>query len=116
MAALVAVYFAQVHWHLPILHRPTFENALASLLHTRDSMFASTVLLVCAIASRYSDDPRVFMEGIPQSCGWKWFNQVRAVRRSLLSPPTLYELQFYCVSLSPITAQSCDNLHPFSSP
>lgn len=64
-------------------------------------MFAATVLLVCAVGSRYSDDPRVFLDdtNTPHSCGWKWFDQVQVVRKSLLAPPSLYDLQFYCVRL-----------------
>jgi hypothetical protein len=63
-------------------------------------MFAAVVMLVCAVASRYSNDPRVLLDGVDSwhSCGWKYFDQVQVVRKSLLAPPTLYDLQFYCVS------------------
>jgi len=44
---------------LPILHRPTFYSQYRSRLHTQDSEFATILLLVCATASRYSDDIRV---------------------------------------------------------
>lgn len=32
------------------------------------------------------------------SSGWGYFEQVEMMRRSILEVPTLYELQFYCVS------------------
>jgi len=99
MISLVHIYFTCVNWNLPFLHRPTFENDIADRLYLRDSSFGANVLLVCAVASRYTNDPRVFLEGsnAPQSCGWKYFDQVRKIRRSLLIPPTLFELQFFCV-------------------
>ena len=66
--------------------------------------FASTVLLVCAVGSRFSDDPRVLLEGEESfhSSGWKWFDQVQMVKKSLLAPPSLYDLQFYVVSMHQI--------------
>ncbi|KAJ7654343.1 hypothetical protein B0H17DRAFT_1099789, partial [Mycena rosella] len=38
----------------------------------------STVLAVCAVASKYSDDPRVLLEGTNTrlSSGWKYFCQL----------------------------------------
>lgn len=98
--ALVKLYFEHVNILLPLLHRPSFERSIQEKLHLKDEGFAATVLLVCAVGSRWSDDPRIFLEGgTPNSCGWKWFGQVQVVRRSLLEPPTLYDLQFYCVRL-----------------
>ena len=32
-------------------------------------------------------------------CGWRWFNQVQMVKKSFLCPPTLHDLQFYCVRI-----------------
>jgi hypothetical protein len=42
-----------------LLHRPTFEKEIAEGLHKRNATFGAVVLVVCAIGSRYSDDPRV---------------------------------------------------------
>jgi hypothetical protein len=100
MVSLIDLYFKCINWMLPILHRPTFERSISEGLHIQDASFASTLLMVCAVAARYSDDRRVLMDGtdIRHSAGWTWFDQVRVMRRSLLSPPSLYELQFYCVS------------------
>ncbi|KAJ7648442.1 hypothetical protein B0H17DRAFT_435739 [Mycena rosella] len=55
---LVSLFFARVNIVLCLLHRPTFEKALASGLHLVDHQSGSTVLAVCAVASKYSDDPR----------------------------------------------------------
>jgi hypothetical protein len=54
------------------------DGVRAGLSHNiclcRDDGFAATVLVVCAIGSRWSMDPR--MTGAGLSCGWEWFNQV----------------------------------------
>ena len=100
LSSLVHLYFENVNPMYPLLHRPTFERSIAEGLHMRDEGFGATLLLVCAVASRFSDDPRIFLEGSDSthSCGWKWFRQVQVCRKSLLAPPSLYDLQFYCVS------------------
>ena len=84
---------------LPLLHQPMFEKSLNDNLHHRDDGFAAVVLLVAAVGARFSDDPRVALPGTDafHSAGWAWFNQVQMVRRSLFSPPSLYDLQIYCV-------------------
>ena len=55
---------------------------------------------MCAVGSRHSDDPRVLLDDDDgrHSSGWKWFEQVQLVRRSLLEPPSLHDLQLHCVS------------------
>ena len=100
LATLVALYFTHMNDLLPLLHRPTFEAAVRDGVHLHDEGFGSTVLLVCANGARFADDPRVLLGGpgeIPQSAGWKWFQQVQMVRKSLLAPPRLYDLQIYAV-------------------
>jgi hypothetical protein len=84
---------------LPLLHRPIFDKSLVDGLHLRDDGFGAVVLLVAAVGARFSDDPRVALPGTDamHSAGWAWFNQVQMVRRSLFSPPSLYDLQIYCV-------------------
>lgn len=100
MAELVDLFFTRCNLFLPILHRPTFEQGIASGLHRENPGFGGTVLLACAIASRYSSDPRVFLAeaNSEHSAGWKWFDQVLMVPQSRLAPPSLYDLQKYCVS------------------
>lgn len=98
--SLVNLYFAHINAYLPLFHRPTFERDIAEKLHLKDDGFAANLLLVCATGSRWSDDPRVRLDGIDSSHtnGWKWFNQVQLVRKSLLRVPVLADLQFYVVS------------------
>ncbi|KAF9021193.1 hypothetical protein BDZ89DRAFT_1019740 [Hymenopellis radicata] len=97
MNSLIDLYFQNVNIFLPLLHRPTFERSLSEGLHHKDDMFAAVILLVCACASRYSDDDRVLLDGEESrhSSGWKWFDQVQLIRKSVLLPPTLYDLQVY---------------------
>ncbi|KIY44293.1 hypothetical protein FISHEDRAFT_51737 [Fistulina hepatica ATCC 64428] len=98
---LLDLYFRNVNVFFPLLHRPTFEAAVSSGLHRRDDDFAVNLLLVCALGSRYSDDPRVLLDGVDSllSAGWKYFRQVQVLRRSMLTPPSLYDLQFYVLSV-----------------
>ncbi|KAH9173662.1 fungal-specific transcription factor domain-containing protein [Lactarius sanguifluus] len=110
---LVDLYFSRINLFLPLLHRPTFERHLRDGLHFQDQAFASVLLCLCACASRYSDDPRVLLEGSTawHSSGWKWFSQVQMLRRSLMGPPVLYDVQMYtlaCLFLQGCSApQSC---------
>ena len=100
MPDLIDRYFFRLNTYIPLLHKPTFLKGIADGLHIRDEGFGSTVLLVCALGARWSEDPRVILPGSnsTHSAGWEWFRQVQWVRRSLLSPPRLYDLQITCVS------------------
>lgn len=102
MTSLVSHYFTQIHPLLPLLHRPTFQKGIDEGLHLTDSHFGATVLLVCALGSRYSEDSRVFVEGsdATQSAGWKWIEQVKLLRTSFFKRTCLHELQAYAVSFS----------------
>jgi hypothetical protein len=93
---------------VPLLHRPTFDKGIADGYHRRNSGFGATVLLVCAIGSRYSTDPRVFIPeaNSDHTAGWKWFDQVQAGRKPRLAPPSLYDLQKCCVSSRSRLSQS----------
>ncbi|KAF5381669.1 hypothetical protein D9615_005628 [Tricholomella constricta] len=116
--ALIDLYFIHMNRYLPLLHRPTFKRAVAQGLHLTDTPFATTVILVCAVAGRYSDDPRVMdaddddtggngsgkgngsgssRPRNAHSCGWKWFTQIPLIKTSPLAPPCLHELQFYAL-------------------
>jgi len=69
-------------------------------LHFRDDKFGALVLLVCATASRYSDDPRTLLEcGHLHSAGWKWFSQVEPFASGVISSPELFDLQVAVVSI-----------------
>src|SRR6266478_1593866 len=97
--SLVDLFFHEVHIFFPLLHRPTFERELADGLHLRDLMFGNTVLLVCALGSKFSDDPRVLVEGsgTTRSAGHQWYMQVDFSRKSFDKKPSLHELQMYAV-------------------
>ncbi|KAJ7175176.1 fungal-specific transcription factor domain-containing protein [Mycena crocata] len=109
MVDLIELYFEHVNMYLPLLHRPTFKLSVAMGLHLKDDGFAATLLLVCAVASRWSTDPRVIPPvgtetgGGNQSdmgnlaCGWQWFDQVPLV--GMLREATLYDLQYYCLAV-----------------
>jgi hypothetical protein len=108
MVELVDLYFSHTNLLLPLLHRPTFDKGIKEGYHRQNSGFGATVLLVCATGSRYSTDPRVFLPDAnsEHSAGWKWFDQVQIVPKSRLAPPNLYDLQKYCVSVSPTLPES----------
>lgn len=110
---------------LPIIHEADFRRDIKTGLHYIDNSFGFVVLGVCAIASRHSNDPRVFLDsevadarakdGAPSSsagssilpgvgpglsrhsAGWKYFSQIMALPRALFSAPTLHDVQFCCV-------------------
>ncbi|KAI0248863.1 fungal-specific transcription factor domain-containing protein [Lactifluus subvellereus] len=110
---LVELFFLRINLFLPLLHRPTFERQLRDGLHFREPAFGSVLLCLCACAARYSDDPRVLLDGSTSwhSSGWKWFGQVQMLRRTLMGPPLLYDVQMYalaCLFLQGCSApQSC---------
>ncbi|KAF8070054.1 fungal-specific transcription factor domain-containing protein [Lyophyllum atratum] len=101
LSLLVDAYFTYINSFFPLLHRPSFEQSIADGLHHHDESFGGTVLLVCALGSRYSDDPRVLYPGTTSlhSAGWKWFEQVPVVRKSFVDAPSLGELQHHALSV-----------------
>ncbi|KAK7052768.1 Zn(2)-C6 fungal-type domain-containing protein [Favolaschia claudopus] len=96
MRSLINLYFTRQNIYFPLLHRPMFEAAVTSGVHLRDEGFAGTLLLVCAIGARWSDDPGIAASGI--RAGWEWFEQVPLGRDCLLGRATLYDLQIYCLA------------------
>lgn len=98
MISLIDVYFHNVHFALPMIHEPTFRSDVASGLHHRNHQFGAVLLLVCATASRCSDDPRVLVEGQPgYSSGWVWYEQVEILRQLMYDGRTVWKLQACCV-------------------
>jgi hypothetical protein len=99
---LIDLYFKRVNLFLPIMHRPSFEKLISQGYHLHDSAFGTCVLLVCAVAARHSDDPRVLLDeeiglGTHLSSGWKYFVQVPVTQKYLLDRVSLYGLHYYCV-------------------
>lgn len=97
--SLIAIYFETINPIIPILHRPTFEKNIDEGFHLRDYNFGAALLLVLAVASRYSDDPRVLADPCSKlSSGWRFFKQVHIFKVAIYAPPCLYELQVAVVS------------------
>ncbi|KIM40778.1 hypothetical protein M413DRAFT_167868 [Hebeloma cylindrosporum] len=97
----IDLYFLHSNLYLPLLHRPTFEKSVEEGLHLQNDNFAPVFLLVCAVGARYSDDPRVRLDGVDSihSAGWKWFEQVQIMKLTMLALPTLYDLQLHCLGI-----------------
>ncbi|KAF9039665.1 hypothetical protein BDZ89DRAFT_1060808 [Hymenopellis radicata] len=102
MDNLLDLYFLNVLVYLPLFHEQTFRRDVESGLHHVNDSFARVLLIVCALASHASSDPRVFLDkdGVPQSehsAGWKWFVQTTMTPRSFFDWPCLYDVQYYCL-------------------
>jgi hypothetical protein len=99
ITTLIDAYFTCLNTTLPVLHRPSFERVFAEGTHQHDSGFGAVLLLVCALGARFINDERVLLDnGQLYSAGWKWFNQVYTMQRSLLTLPSIYDVQVCCVS------------------
>ncbi|KAJ7175685.1 fungal-specific transcription factor domain-containing protein [Mycena filopes] len=98
IASLVQLYFINIHPTLPVLHRPSFEQSVADGLFLVDHDFGGLLLSVLAVASRYSDDPRVFVDGDRSlSSGWKFANQIQIQFVRQQFEPSIYEVQMCCL-------------------
>ena len=95
----MGLYFDHVNKILPLLHRPTFEHGIRNKLYLKDEGYGSVLLLVCACAARFSEDPRVIPPGSDDRklSGLHWFEQVRVGRNLVLDSPCLSDLQVCCV-------------------
>ncbi|KAJ6561977.1 fungal-specific transcription factor domain-containing protein [Mycena capillaripes] len=94
IASLLDLYFVNIHPTMPLLHRPSFERLVAEGLHLTDVNFGGTLLSLLAVASRYSKDPRIFLDGDKaMSAGYKFFSQVRILRK--LFKASIHEIQTY---------------------
>ncbi|KAF9268830.1 hypothetical protein L218DRAFT_954266 [Marasmius fiardii PR-910] len=100
MNELIDLYFNKYNCFVPLLHRPTFERSVKEGDHLHNYSFGGILLLVCALGARYSDDPRVYLEGpeCPNSAGWQWIRQVRVVKVPY-GKPSLYDLQTYALAV-----------------
>ncbi|KAJ7137395.1 hypothetical protein C8R43DRAFT_611056 [Mycena crocata] len=98
---LVDIYFTEINIFSFVLHRPTFEEALADGLHLSDHRFGSVVLAVCALASKNSSDERVLLPGEGElSAGWEWFRQISRPFSGKLSTASIHDLQLYCLYIA----------------
>ncbi|CAA7262248.1 unnamed protein product [Cyclocybe aegerita] len=98
---LVELYFVHVNLFTPLLHRLTFDKSLRDGLHYSREGFADVYLLVCSNGARFSSDPRARSDGEDSqlAAGWKWYNQVETGKTSLLSLPSLYDIQVACLRM-----------------
>jgi len=86
---------------MPIIHEPKFRKNVQEGLHRRDVYFGRLVMMMCALSSRDSNDPRVLIQGEKEcSAGWKYYEQVQVMRQWMFEAPSLHELQIYSVSLA----------------
>ncbi|KAJ7137385.1 hypothetical protein C8R43DRAFT_1203013 [Mycena crocata] len=98
---LVNLYFTELHTFSFVLHRPTFEMALADGLHLSDHRFGSIVLAVCALASKGSSDRRVLLPGEGElSAGWEWFRQIPRPFSGTQTTASIYDLQLCCLYIA----------------
>ncbi|KAL8286426.1 hypothetical protein RQP46_004443 [Phenoliferia psychrophenolica] len=58
-ASLILSFFAHVNELLPIIHRPSFERALAAGMLETDPSFRRLVLMIFALGCRSHKDPRI---------------------------------------------------------
>ncbi|KAJ6479497.1 fungal-specific transcription factor domain-containing protein [Mycena vitilis] len=101
LSSLIDLYFVHKNVYFPLLHRPSFERSVADGLHLREPAFGTVLLLVCAMGSRFSDDPRVCPPGTePLKCGWEFFDQVPFQLGHLFEKPSVWHLQYYCLATS----------------
>ncbi|KIY74410.1 hypothetical protein CYLTODRAFT_385266 [Cylindrobasidium torrendii FP15055 ss-10] len=96
--SLVTIWFTEFHTYTPIFHRASFEDEIRNGLHLVNPKFGALVLLVCACASKSSEDPRVLVDGETSwlSAGWKYYSQTQIVKNTVFDAPDILDLQF-CV-------------------
>ncbi|KAH6873661.1 fungal-specific transcription factor domain-containing protein [Coprinopsis sp. MPI-PUGE-AT-0042] len=82
-----------IHPFTPFLHRRSFEQSVRARAYLSDSSFGAALLALCALASRYSNDRRVFDASVNSElgCGYHWFQQVEA--SVSISKNTLHGIQ-----------------------
>ncbi|KAG8879625.1 hypothetical protein FRB97_001320 [Tulasnella sp. 331] len=112
MRTLVDRCFSDVMTFMPILHKPSFEKALAEEKHRKDLDFARLLLIVCSVGSRFCHDPRVCLtspEGEIEwsSAGWVYFAQVYQTKsKPLLVTAKLIDLQIMALTSTYLQATS----------
>ncbi|KAJ6541636.1 fungal-specific transcription factor domain-containing protein [Mycena capillaripes] len=105
LQSLLDLYFQKINPLIFVLHGPSFRAAIADGEHIRDYQFGGVVLVVCALASRLSNDTRVLMtpDAPLDSSGWKWFKQARPLKLAIAPQIAhfrgLYKLQLICLSV-----------------
>ncbi|EPQ26572.1 uncharacterized protein PFL1_05893 [Pseudozyma flocculosa PF-1] len=62
VADLLKLYFERLHPLMPIVHRPSLERDIATGRADKDVAFRGMVFTLLTIASRHSNDPRVYAD------------------------------------------------------
>ena len=91
---LIDSYFINVNCTFPLLHKPTIIDNLNTKKF--QSEFAGVILLVCAIGSQHSDDPRVLSSrNDPRFAGENFYHiyKLKCQRKSMLASPSIEEIQ-----------------------
>ncbi|KAK7063676.1 fungal-trans domain-containing protein [Favolaschia claudopus] len=95
--SLLQLYLINIHPTFPILHFPSFSRSVEQGLHLTNTKFGGALLALLAVASRYSKDPRVFIDGDTSSlsAGWMFFQQILNWVIRKYYEPTIDEVQMY---------------------
>ncbi|KAG8954208.1 hypothetical protein FRC04_000429 [Tulasnella sp. 424] len=99
MDELIELCFKTFMILFPVVHRPSLEKHRKENRHRNDINFARVLLGVCAIGARFSDDERVCLPSKDgsgpewNSAGWKYFTQIVSLKRPILAPAGLSDLQ-----------------------
>ncbi|TFL01003.1 fungal-specific transcription factor domain-containing protein [Pterulicium gracile] len=99
MYSLIDLYFDKVNYLIPTLHKPTFFRLVEDGVHHKDIMFGALVLAACALgAAAGSDDPRMIAPDaeLPVARGLDYVRQIWQIRKGLIAPCSLYEIQLLC--------------------
>ncbi|TIB73423.1 hypothetical protein E3Q06_00958 [Wallemia mellicola] len=90
---LVELYFEHVNSYFPLLHKETIIQELQ--FRKLDRSFAGVIMLICAIASKFSDDPSVLsVDNDSLSAGQKFYKTYKLkCRRNQLAAPSLNDIQ-----------------------
>ncbi|KNZ52737.1 hypothetical protein VP01_3466g2, partial [Puccinia sorghi] len=98
--SLLEIFFREVHSVLRIIHIPSFMEEFKGGRHETDDSFRALCLAMFSLASRFSKDPRVFvdLEGNPkaslQAVGMRYcISACTYLFRPIPTPACLYELQ-----------------------
>lgn len=96
---LVDTFFQKFNPYWALLHKGLFMTQLWQGLYRVDRQFYVLVLLVCALASRMIDDPRVLLDPSDvRSAGWTYFEMAESMNKVHLSNGTLLDMQTKVVS------------------
>ncbi|KAG9032774.1 hypothetical protein FRB95_001034 [Tulasnella sp. JGI-2019a] len=100
---LIDLCFSEVMSLLPLIHRPSFERQYAEGRASSDLDFARLLLLVCAVGSRFCDDPRLCLTSSAgevkwNSAGCMYFAQVYQMPKRDFASAKLVDLQVQVLS------------------